>query len=134
MVDAAGTPTGEWVLKLPWTVPPLSMNDRGHWRTKNRIIAEVRHTSFMLAKHHKVPKQLGRISALLVYYPRDRRRRDPENYVATLKPLVDGLVDARIIPDDTPEFYLPVMPQIGEPVARGLVTLTIRLVKDGPTS
>ena len=36
--------------------------------------------------------------------PRDRLRRDQDNLVPTLKPCIDGLVDAGVIPDDTPEY------------------------------
>jgi hypothetical protein len=37
-------------------------------------------------------------------------RRDPHNYIATVKPIVDGLVDARIWPDDTPDWVTVVDP------------------------
>ena len=38
------------------------------------------------------------------------RRRDPHNYVATVKPIIDGLVDARIWPDDTADWVTVVDP------------------------
>jgi len=31
------------------------------------------------------------------------RRRDPHNYMPTVKAIIDGLVDAGVWPDDTPE-------------------------------
>ena len=36
----------------------------------------------------------------------DRRRRDPHNYMATVKPIVDGLVDAGVLPDDDAKHLL----------------------------
>jgi len=36
---------------------------------------------------------------------RGTRRRDPHNYTSTtIKAVIDGLVDAGVIPDDTPEW------------------------------
>lgn len=42
----------------------------------------------------------------------DRKRRDEENPVATLKPVCDGLVDAGIVPDDVPLYMTKPMPRI----------------------
>lgn len=39
-------------------------------------------------------------------------RRDPHNYVATVKPIVDGLVKAGVWPDDTPEYVRTVEPSL----------------------
>jgi crossover junction endodeoxyribonuclease RusA len=51
----------------------------------------------------------------LTYYPRDRRRRDPLNMSATQKPIVDAIVDWRLVPDDTPEYVDDRLPVIAEP-------------------
>ena len=58
---------------------------------------------------------LAKVQIELHYIPRDKRRRDPLNLVATLKAVEDGIVDAGIIPDDTPEFSVPTMPVIDPP-------------------
>ena len=42
----------------------------------------------------------------------DRRRRDPANLFATVKPVVDGLVDGAVWPDDTPEFVTTLEPRL----------------------
>lgn len=46
------------------------------------------------------------------YLPRDRRRRDPSNLMPTQKAVVDGLVDAGVVPDDCPPFVTEWMPTI----------------------
>ena len=51
-----------------------------------------------------------------MYRPRDKRRRDPSNLIATQKPILDGLVDAGLVPDDTPEYVNELMPKIVPPV------------------
>lgn len=91
-----------WQLTLPWSKPPLSLNDRMDWRTKSVWTKTLRHTAWALAKQAKIPP-LGSCQVTLLYTPRDRRRRDEDNIFATLKPLADGLVDAGIVVDDTPD-------------------------------
>ena len=93
----------EWTLRVgEYTKPPLSLNDRMHWRKKASITKTVRFNVGAVAAY-AVPA----VSAAIVelhYVPRDARRRDRDNLVATLKPCMDGLVDAGVIPDDTPEY------------------------------
>ena len=55
---------------------------------------------------------MTRCEVSLVWYVNDRRRRDDENPVATLKALCDGLVDAEVVEDDTALFMLKHMPRI----------------------
>lgn len=115
-----------WEFQLP-ILTPLSLNDRLHWRVKAEKVAELRQMGWGLAKHHKLPKGMQRIRVTLIYRPRDRRRRDVDNLVATLKPLIDGLVDARIVRDDTPEHIQLDMPRIGEPTKDVRQRFTLRI-------
>ena len=102
-----------WRLDLPIS-RPLSLNARPHWSAKQREVRAIRSTAETIARLYRVPR-LGRVAIELHYCPRDRRRRDPLNLVATLKPVEDGLVDAGVIPDDTPEFSEPTMPVLDPP-------------------
>lgn len=54
-------------------------------------------------KQAQIPA-LQAIHVQLHYQPKDNRRRDSDNLIATQKPCVDALVTAGIIPDDTGEF------------------------------
>lgn len=115
----------EWTLELPMT-KPLSLNGREHYRVKAKQVAEVRRAAHLLARAARVPA-CGRISVELHYAPRDRRRRDPLNLAATLKPVEDGIVDAKVVPDDTPEFVQPTMPVIDPPTgSAGRLYVVIR--------
>ena len=111
-VTAAATSADAWLFQLPYATPPLTLNQRLPWRIKARVTAEVRTAAFALAKHAKVPKNCSRVRVTLIYRPKDQRRRDAINLVSTLKAVEDGLVDARVVADDTPEYIDPVMPQI----------------------
>jgi crossover junction endodeoxyribonuclease RusA len=92
-----------WTVRLStYTKPPLSLNDRMHWRKKSAITKDVRTDIWFQAKEVVPPCAAAVVE--LHYVPRDARRRDRDNLVATLKPCMDGLVDAGVIPDDTPEY------------------------------
>ena len=102
-----------WTIRLPYTAPPLTLNGRQHWASKARGVREVRGTVATLARVLHIPA-CQRIHVTLHYVPRDGRRRDADNLVGTLKPCIDGLVDARIVPDDSPE-YLTWSPPVIDP-------------------
>lgn len=92
------------VLPLPWSKPPLSLNDRLHWRTKARLVKTVRDTAHSLALTANLPP-VEHATVTLHYQPRDKRLRDTANLHATLKPLTDGLVDAGVLLNgDSSEF------------------------------
>lgn len=89
----------QWDLKLPWTKPPLSLNDREHWAPRAKKQKEVRATTALLARQSRIPR-LETCEVRLLWCVSNRRKRDRGNMQATLKPAVDGLVDAGVIKDD----------------------------------
>ena len=103
-----------WTIPLPYDKPPLSLNQRQHWAAKARETARVRMDVGMILKVARIGTQ-EHLRVSLHYRPRDKRRRDEDNLVATLKVCCDAIVDARIVPDDTPEFMTKVMPVIHPP-------------------
>lgn len=104
-------------LDLPWTAPPLSLNHRNHWRAAAKKSAEIRQAGFVLAKQAHIGP-CHRVQVTLHYRPRDKRTRDAENPIPTLKALCDGLVDAGIVTDDDPEHMVKEMPVIHEPAGK----------------
>lgn len=101
------------------------MNHRQHWSVKAREVAALRREAMALAREAGIPP-LVFAQVSMTYHPRDRRRRDPINLVATLKPVQDGLVDAKVVPDDTAEFMASPMPTIGEPTGKvGRIIITV---------
>jgi crossover junction endodeoxyribonuclease RusA len=115
-----------WNIELPF--PPLNLNEqrRQHWATKRKEIANVREVTGWLVRKARIP-QHGRVEVWVTYFPPDRRRRDADNIVATLKPVCDALVDLRVVPDDTPEFMVKHMPIVGpkDESGRGRLLLTV---------
>lgn len=92
-----------WRIELPYERPPLSLNQRLHWRAKANLTSDIRLTSGLFLRAKGVPK-LQRAEVWLEWVVPDQRRRDTDNPVPTLKACADALVDVGIIPDDTPEF------------------------------
>lgn len=114
-----------WILDFGAT-KPLSLNgSRPNYHVKARGIRTMRTYAHRLAEQAKIPP-LGRAIIELHYTPRFRGRRDPFNLIATLKPCEDGIVDAGVLPDDTPEFSVPTVPVIDEP--SGLATSRLYIV------
>lgn len=113
---SAGTDlTAHATLTLPWTSPPLTLNQRhSHWK-KARITKMVREATKILAMSQHLPRGLAHVTVTLHYRPRDRRRRDADNLVATLKAACDGLSDYGLVEDDTPEYMSKPMPVIDPP-------------------
>lgn len=95
---------------MPWTKPPLNMNQRLHWAKKNRISRAIRRDTALLARHTRLPRTCAHATIRLVYYPPDKRTRDADNLTATLKPVCDGLVDYGLVVDDTPAYMTKRMP------------------------
>ena len=95
-------------LNLPYERPPLTANQRMHWAEKARITKRIRNDVAWLMKSAKLkrnPLEPGqKLHVQLTYTPKTNRRRDTDNLWPTLKAICDGLVDAGLVPDDTPEF------------------------------
>ena len=122
-----------WQLSFGQPAPLLSMNDRHHWRTRNRLVKLWRTTTRDYAKLTGSPHGPSIVAVRLPV--RDSRRRDPHNYYPTVKAIVDGLVDAGIWPDDTPEYVTTVEPVLvlnRTPFPLVVVTITPRTVEVAP--
>lgn len=100
-----------WTIRLPYQRPPLSANQRLHWAAKARLTREIRRDSALLIRAAGVPP-CERVKVRVLWCVADRRRRDPSNVMPTQKAVVDGLVDAGVVPDDTPDFVVEEMPHI----------------------
>lgn len=89
------------ILGLPWSAPPLSMNDSGATRgamfAKARKITKIRGDVVNLARQAGLPKGIDRAAITLHYRPRDNRARDSVNLAPTLKAVVDGLTPQKIV-------------------------------------
>ena len=101
-----------WTLTPSWVRPPLSMNDR-HNRWREAELVKMIRTAAMIATRNAHIPPLEHATVVMTWTVPDRRKRDSENPVATLKPWCDGIVDAgTVVPNDTPEWMTKLMPVI----------------------
>lgn len=89
-------------IRLPYTTPPLTLNQRLHWAAKHRETARIRHDVGALARAalERRHTPMTRAHVDLWWTPKDARRRDTDNPAPTLKACIDGLRDAGVFLDD----------------------------------
>ena len=84
----------------------LTANDRLHWAARSRLTKQLRQWGYLLGREGEGVARLGLQHARVEIefaYP-DRRRRDRSNLAPTVKALMDGLIDAGLLPDDADRF------------------------------
>ena len=99
---------------LPWPPRELSPNSRTHWAKKAKAAKAYRLDCFYLAKEAKVtaPKE-GPINLHIEFVPPDRRPRDLDNMLASIKSGLDGLAEALGVNDKRFTLTLSVVYGIG---------------------
>jgi len=113
------------VVTFPAPGKLLSMNDRDHWRARARKVKDWRAVASYAAQDRtRHPRLLGPSVVHVTLPVADSRRRDPHNYYPTIKAIVDGLVDAGLWPDDTPEWVRTVEPTLAPKAPCVVVTIT----------
>lgn len=110
---------------LPWPARVLSPNARAHWAVKRRAVQEARrfaHAEAFYKSQGARATPLGKIEYRCSFYPPDRRARDEDNLVASMKSYLDGVADALRVNDA--KFHL-LEPFVGEPCKPGRVELDL---------
>lgn len=82
----------------------LTANERKHWAKKARTTAILRQLAVLEAARFNAKHEPFTRAHLTVHvgWP-DKRRRDVANVAPTIKALIDGCVDAGLLPDDDDE-------------------------------
>lgn len=93
-----------WVLTLAGNRPELlTANGRVHWRVRAARTRYWRSLTLLQARSRLNTGTWQRLQSARIEirldWP-DARRRDPANWAPTAKAIVDGLVDAGLLPDD----------------------------------
>ena len=105
---------------LPLTRSKLiTANDKPHWAARAKLTKQIRQWGYLLGREGKGVARLGLTHARVEMefaYP-DRRRRDRSNLAPTVKALMDGLIDAGLLPDDADRFLDGPHTVIADPLA-----------------
>jgi crossover junction endodeoxyribonuclease RusA len=92
-----------WIVAVdvPWATEVLSMNAQTHWTNTHRQIQALRERGATAARtaRPEMP-HFGKATVCVYMLFPDKRRRDIQNYNKTTKALIDGFVDAGLLPDD----------------------------------
>lgn len=112
---------------LPWPPSILSPNQRPHWAELARAKKAYRTECYMQARIAGITTQwlagAPRAHVSLTFYPPDRRGRDVDNMLASMKAGLDGLADALGLDDRHFRLTLDVAAQIGGMVQVGITPL-----------
>lgn len=88
---------------LPWPPKGLSPNCRHHWAQTARLKASYRKACWVLTREAAgldFPRPMsGMVDVSLEFVPPDRRPRDLDNCIASMKAGLDGLADALQVDD-----------------------------------
>ncbi len=114
----AEAPAARLVVVIPGTAPNLA-NARMHWAVRMRVVREARALAKILGQNARqlagwpVPSHATVRAEMHV-----SRLRDPDGATASLKPWLDGLVDARVIANDDPA-HCTLLPVVQVPCRKG---------------
>ena len=106
---------------LGWPNRALSPNARCHWAIKRKATVAARRESHFEAFRKMEGKRavpIGKIGVRLSFYPPDRRARDEDNLIASMKSSLDGIADALRVNDKS--FHI-LEPFVGSPIQGGCV-------------
>jgi crossover junction endodeoxyribonuclease RusA len=111
------------VIKLDWPPKELHPNARVYFRTKAAVTKIYRKAAYERADwgnffHADVESD---IAVRIMFHPPDRRRRDLDNMLASIKAGIDGIADALCIND---RLLNPITIERCEPVKGGRVLVT----------
>lgn len=100
---------------LPWPSRGLSPNARCHWAVKRKLVLIARRIAYCETRrktdgHRAVPD--GRIGYRCSFYPPDKRARDEDNLIASMKSSLDGIAQALHVDD---KFFHLLSPMVCEP-------------------
>lgn len=87
--------------------PSPNRTRRQHWGQRSADTAKWRRVAYLTAlqalrdsgRADDYPLTLAHVR--ITWVVTDNRRRDPDNVIASCKPIIDGIVDAGVIPDDS---------------------------------
>lgn len=114
---------------LPWPPKELSPNARMHYMALHRAKKAYRTACWMLARKAGMSAVTlmgaDQADVHLAFYPPDRRLRDADNMLASMKAGLDGLADALKVDDRAFKVTFDVSDDIG-----GMVKVTVMPRKD----
>lgn len=121
----------EYRVLLPEGLPLLTSNQRLHYMEKYRRGKALKDSAYLVARSLQIP-QLLKVDITAVLHPGPRTRLfDPHNFADSVKPAIDGLVLAGVIPRDDSRYLRRVTFEAGERLTAWQLELVIRPLSPG---
>jgi hypothetical protein len=88
-------------LILPWPARELHPNARVHWSKRAKFAKRARAQAYILARQalRGIEWPEGKLHIWIDGYAKDRRERDLDGFLSSLKPTLDGIADAAGVND-----------------------------------
>lgn len=112
----------QYLIRLPWPPSVLSPNARGHWSKKSSAAKKYRGDARLLSQAMGC-RALGckSLTVEITFCPPDKRHRDTDNMLASIKSGLDGIADATGVDDSRWHYGIA----RGEPVKGGAVLVHV---------
>ena len=107
----------------------LTANDRRKWWAKAPLVRQWRALGRKAATEAALPP-LDRVQVKAYVHRARGGRFDPSNWADTAKAVLDGIVDARVLEDDSHEYVIGPDMRAGEPRDTPCLVLTITEIGD----
>lgn len=112
----------KFMIRLPWFPRDLSPNARGHWSKKAKAAKKYRADACYISQAMGCRALLcERLSVAITFYPPDKRPRDTDNMLASIKSGLDGIADASGVDDSRWSYTI----ERGDPVKGGAVLVVV---------
>lgn len=110
------------VVRLPYPPSALNPNARPHWAAKARAAKAYKNACFALLMEHRRHLK-GKMDFIITFRPPDKRGRDLDNAIASMKAGQDALAIVTGVNDSL--FYI--RHEMGEPTPGGAVEVEVAL-------
>lgn len=135
VAQAQPRPSGEprtWFLRIPAVLDAqrkaqwLNSNDRRNRYAQAHLVRTWREQAKYAALGARLPQDVTRVRfAFVFHYGNSSRKRDHHNLGPTVKAVIDGIVDAKFLPDDNDRHVAECSTAAGECLERPAISLTI---------
>ncbi len=116
-------------VELPWPDRRLHPNARVHWAEKASVTKRARLESKCLARHViKAPINAQEVLVTAIFHPPDRKKRDRDGLLASLKAAFDGISEVIGVDDSRWEYAT----KLGEVRRPACVILQIETIPCSP--
>lgn len=111
-------------IQLQWPNAVLLPNSRAHWTARAAASRSARTNAAWATRAAGLTKlDLASLKATITFHPPDKRRRDLDSMLSSLKPALDGIADTLGIDDSNFELAI----RKAEPVKYGAVRIVLEV-------